>query len=88
MELDSEDEVMLLSVLILKRRIKRKTMEKRKRKRSVWVKDIFKEREVYGDYQTFDQYEDCRSAISRENKIKLFLSKSLLFNIICTNIRM
>ena len=50
MELDSEDELMLLSILILKRRIKRKTMEKRKRKRSVWVKDIFKEREVYGDF--------------------------------------
>ena len=50
MELDSEDEFMLLSILILKRRIKRKTMEKRKRKRSVWVKDIFKEREVYGDF--------------------------------------
>ena len=52
MELDSEDEYMLVSILILKRRIRRKVLEKKKKRRSVWVKDIFKEREIYGDYHT------------------------------------
>ena len=46
MELDSEDEFMLLSVLILKRRIRRKSLTKKKERRTIWVKEIFKEREI------------------------------------------
>ena len=50
MELDSEDEFMLLSVLILKRRIRRKSLTKKKERRTIWVKETFKEREIFGDY--------------------------------------
>jgi len=52
MELDSEDELMLASVLVLKRRIQRKQKNKMKKKRSVWVKAIFQERECFGHYNT------------------------------------
>ena len=50
MELDSEDELLLVSILVLKRRIRRRLLAKPKKKRSIWVKGIFKNRELYGDY--------------------------------------
>ena len=50
MELDSEDELLLVSILVLKRRIRRRLLTKPQKKRSIWVKEIFKNRELYGDY--------------------------------------
>ena len=50
MELDSEHELLLVSILLSKRRIKRRLLAKPKKKRSIWVKGIFKNRELYGDY--------------------------------------
>ena len=50
MELDSEDQLLLVSILVLKSRIRRQLLTKPKKKRSVWVKEIFKNRELYGDY--------------------------------------
>ena len=50
MELDSEDELLLVSILVLKSRIRRRLLTKPKKKRSIWVKGIFKNRQLYGDY--------------------------------------
>ena len=50
MELDSEEELLLVSILVLKRRIRRRLLRKPKKKRSIWVKRIFKNRELYGNY--------------------------------------
>ena len=49
-ELDSEDELLLVSILVLKGRIRRRLLTKPKKQRSIWVKVIFKNRELYGDY--------------------------------------
>ena len=46
MELDSEDELLLVSILVLKRRIRRQLLTKPKKKRSIWVKGIFKNRDM------------------------------------------
>ena len=53
MELDSENELLLASILILKRRIRRRLLIKPKKKLYVWVKEIFKNRELYGDYDIY-----------------------------------
>ena len=45
MELDNEDELLLVSILVLKRRIRRRLLTKSKKKRSIWVKGVFKNRE-------------------------------------------
>ena len=50
MELDSEDELLLVSILVMKGRIRRRLLTKPKKQRSIWVKVIFKNRELYGDY--------------------------------------
>ena len=50
MGLDSEDELLLVPILVLKRRIRRQLLTKPKKKCSIWVKGIFKSRELYGDY--------------------------------------
>ena len=50
MELGSEDELLLVSILVLKRRIRRRLLTKPKKKRSIWIKGIFKNRELYVDY--------------------------------------
>ena len=55
MELGSEDEFMLVSVLILKRRLRRNSSKKKKASRSVWVKAILREREMFGDYHRLIQ---------------------------------
>ena len=44
MELDSEDKLLFASVLVLKRRIRRQLLTKHKKKCSVWIKEIFKNR--------------------------------------------
>ena len=51
MDLDSEDEELLLAIFILRRRIRRR-LARKKKKRSVWIKEIFRQREQYGDYYT------------------------------------
>ena len=40
MNFDSEDEDLLLSILILKRRIRRPILRKKKKKQSIWLKHI------------------------------------------------
>ena len=50
MNFDSEDENLWLSILILKRRIRRRILRKKKKKRGIWVKHILREREQHGDY--------------------------------------
>ena len=50
MELESEDELLLVSILVMKGRIRRRLLTKPKKQRSIWVKVIFKNRELYGDY--------------------------------------
>ena len=49
MEFDSDDKLLLVIILILKRRIRRQLLTKPRKKRSIWVKGIFKNRELYGD---------------------------------------
>ena len=46
MELDSEDKRLLVQILVLKGRIRRRLLTKPKKKRSIWVKGIFKDREL------------------------------------------
>ena len=50
MEINSGDEFVLVSIFVLKRRIRGQLLIKRKKKRSTWVKGILKNREMYGDY--------------------------------------
>ena len=49
MELDNKDVLLLVSILVLKRRIRRRFLSKPKEKLSLLVEDIFKNRELYGD---------------------------------------
>ena len=44
MKLDSEDELSFVSILVLKRRIRRLLLKKPMKKCSIWVKGIFKNR--------------------------------------------
>ena len=46
MELNSEDKRLLVQILVLKGRIRRRLLTKPKKKRSIWVKGIFKDREL------------------------------------------
>ena len=49
MELDNKDVLLLVSILVLKRRIRRRFLSKLKEKLSLLVEGIFKNRELYGD---------------------------------------
>ena len=50
MRLDSEDELLLVSILVLKEELGRRLLTKPRKKYSIWVKRIVNKRKLYGDH--------------------------------------